>query len=293
MYSPKLAACDIAPHFKDPNRCGICGSILPQHCDTSGFCGDDCARVFFVNHNWDLARRAAAHHADYTCQRCGHHADTRNDPMAHTRELVVRHRQRPQSGNYRSRGCHQHLANLITLCRSCDTASPRTIHIDVVSHHNTAATPFDSDDTEDNPPTAGTRSRYGAWALTSTVDPNELARYGAWALTSTVDPNELARGMCHPSQGHDPEFWFRQRQSAIKVCEQCPVRARCAQLALELRVTDGVYAGISLPGNKKTRELRAARGRLQELLDDTHSAQDTAATTEIPYVTARLERVGA
>lgn len=252
VYSPKLAACDIAPHFKDPNRCGICGSILPQHSDTSGFCGDDCARVFFVNHNWDLARRAAAHHADYTCQRCGQHADTRNDPLAHTRELVVRHRRLPASGNRRSRGCHQHLENLITLCRSCDTTSA--------------------------PPTL-------LRALCNDTDEDADDHNVDDAPTSTVAPEELAPGLCHPSQGHDPELWFRQRQSAIKLCQQCPVRARCAQLALDLKVTDGVYAGISLPGKRKPHQLKAARGRLQELL--------TAVLTDQHSAPTRLERIGA
>lgn len=258
VYSPKLAACDIAPHFKNPDRCSICGIALSERGDNTGFCGDDCARLFFVNHNWDLARRAAAYHADYTCQRCGHHVDTITDPLAHTRELVVRHRRPPESGNRRSRGCHQHLENLITLCRSCDTTPARPALQFAQDHH----------------------------AVTNTSDDHPFED----APTSTVNPEELAAGPCHPSQGRDPEFWFRQRQSAIKLCQQCPVRARCARHALELKVTDGVWAGISLPGKRKPHELNAARGRLQQLLIDSGASAPLA---DRPTTPPRLERVGA
>lgn len=253
IYGPKLSgSCDITPYWTETNRCGTCGDTISSTAGPArpeiaagridGFCGHRCARTFFVNHNWQAARYAAAHRAKYTCARCGYRPDINTDSQAASRELVVRHIHLPPSRNPRSRGCHQHLSNLVTLCRACDPlpATARSSHSNApVGRTATAAPEFD-------------------------------------LPITTVSADALAAGLCC---GTDPELWFDPmlRRRAARICVGCPVRARCAQYALELRVTDGVYAGVSLPGKRNPRALRARRRELQKLIDTAAPADRTQA----------------
>ena len=110
---------------------------------------------------------------------------------------------------------------------------------------------------------------------------------------TTVKPHELDPGLCRqPSTAVDPEFWFEQinRRDAKKICANCPVLTKCAKFALDMRVTDGVFAGVALPGRRHARTLRERRQQLQELVDasaDHHVAQ----AHDDPI--ARMEQAGA
>jgi 5-methylcytosine-specific restriction endonuclease McrA len=274
LYGPKINPCDVTPHWKEPGRCGTCGAALSADSGIDAFCGHSCARVYFVNHNWSVARYAAAHRADYSCARCGYRANIDDDPLKLFRELVVRHIQLPASGNPRSRGCHQHLSNLVTLCKSCD---------DSTAHPDPLPSP---------PPVHSQGNPHISAGIDHIIDVPGPA-------VSSVGPGDLAAGLCC---GQDPEFWFEpiNRRRAAKVCQQCPVRVRCAQFALDLQVTDGVYAGISLPGKRKPGVLRIRRDELQKLIDNAAASHQTQAGTDsdaylddLPDPAAELERAGA
>lgn len=266
VYEAKIRSCEIAPHFRDRGRCGTCGDAIAEQ--GSGFCSDDCARTFMVNHNWSLARFAALHRDDHTCVRCGHHPE----PDERAQELVVRHIEKPvqerglRGTRTRARGCHQHLTNLETLCRECDSAAER----------------------EDS----GT-------ALTAVSAPAEVHP----PVAPTIHPRELAPGSCHPSQGGDPDFWFDAitRRQAPKICATCPVQLKCAQYALESGVTDGVWGGVSLPGIRKPHVLEERRELLQRMLDQHRAHQHVLAAEDVderktaptPIGQRELERAGA
>lgn len=255
IYEAKVRDCPVTPHFQDRGRCGRCGVTISEK--GSGFCGDECARVFVVNHNWGLARFAAMHRDHHTCTRCGYHSGAA-DP---TQDLVVRHLQIPRSGNVRVRGCHQHLANLETLCRSCDATDARLTVV--------------------------------ATAPSSEPVPAPTADHLA-PPTTTVKPEDLEAGLCHPSRGGDPEFWFNliSRREAQKVCADCPIKAMCARYALDMRVTDGVWAGVALPGRRHARTLRERRKTLQELIDAASGVAPAATSTD-DFIGTELERAGA
>lgn len=261
IYEAKVRDCAIAPHFRQRGRCGTCGAAIAEA--GSGFCGDECARVFVVNHNWDLARFAAMHRDQHTCTRCGWQA-TSADP---TQDLVVRHLEIPRSGNVRGRGCHQHLDNLETVCRMCDELDTSVVTVTAIDAPQEPAEP-----------TLFTTSP----AATALQPPH-----------TTVKPHELDPGLCRqPSTAVDPEFWFEQinRRDAKKICANCPVLTKCAKFALDMRVTDGVFAGVALPGRRHARTLRERRQQLQELVDasvDHHVAQ----AHDDPI--ARMEQAGA
>lgn len=256
IYEAKIRNCPVTPHFQERSRCGTCGVTIAEK--GSGFCGDDCARTFVVNHNWDLARFAAMHRDHHTCTRCGYRTSA-DDP---TQDLVVRHLEIPPSGNVRGRGCHQHLTNLETLCRSCDSA--------------VTATPAPD-----------------ASAPVSEPAPAPIVDYLA-PPTTTVKPEDLEAGLCHPSSGIDPEFWFNpiNRRAAQKICADCPVKIKCAQYALDMRVTNGMFAGVALPGRRHARTLRERRKMLQELIDTASGAVSTNTPAEDVPAT-EMERAGA
>lgn len=241
IYEPKVRDCPLTPYFRQRGRCGTCGVQIADI--GSGFCGDDCARVFVVNHNWEHARFAALHRDQHTCSRCGFHS-TSADP---TQDLVVRHDTTPKWGNVRGAGCHQHLTNLQTLCRSCDTP----------------AQPVDL------PPQSGTDTDRGA-----TED--AVATGGAVVTmlrppATSVRPEDLEKGRCHPSSGGDPDLWFSSVRSRIakqqKICQTCPVKIACATYAVDMGVTDGVFAGVSLPGRRHATKLRARQKQLKEIVE--------------------------
>lgn len=264
IYEAKVRDCPLTPHFQERGRCGICGVQITFA--GSGFCGDECAREFVVNHNWDHARYAALHRDQHTCSRCGFHA-TSADP---TQGLVVRHVELPQSGNVRGRGCHQHLTNLQTLCRSCDTPAQHVA-----------------------PPTQpGNETDAGA--------AEDAAASGGAVVTmlrppaTTVRPEDLEKGRCHPSSGGDPDLWFSSVRSRIakqqKICQTCPVKIACATYAVDMGVTDGVFAGVSLPGRRHATTLRARQKQLKEIVEA--AAGHPTPQPQQP-VAAQMEQAGA
>lgn len=260
IYEAKVRDCPITPHFRQRGRCGTCGTDVAEK--GSGFCGDECARLFVVNHNWDLARFAAMHRDQHTCCRCGYRT-TSADP---SQDLVVRHLEIPRSGNLRGRGCHQHLTNLETLCRMCDEAD-RTAAPAAASHQANDAVLFTTSP-----------------AVTALQPPH-----------TTVKPHELGPGLCRqPSTAADPEFWFTKitRRDAQKICASCPVRVKCAKFALDMGVTDGVFAGVALPGRRHARTLRERQQALREIVG-TASGQASAHVPADDHPATEMERAGA
>ena len=59
-------------------------------------------------------------------------------------------------------------------------------------------------------------------------------------------------GLCNYSA--DPEEWFdyRKTKQCKRICGNCPLRQVCARTALALGATDGVWAGVDLPGEHAT-----------------------------------------
>lgn len=59
------------------------------------------------------------------------------------------------------------------------------------------------------------------------------------------------RGLCRYD---DPDKWFPRhpvpRARVIRICNNCPFQPQCAQAALDLAETDGVWAGVQLPGDR-------------------------------------------
>jgi hypothetical protein len=83
-----------------------------------------------------------------------------------------------------------------------------------------------------------------------------------------IQPTPLADtdGLC---RFDDPDRWFQYGEDAAaakRICGNCPVRRACAQAALDLRVTDGVWAGVRLPGTRFPDDLDRARARLRRLI---------------------------
>lgn len=56
-----------------------------------------------------------------------------------------------------------------------------------------------------------------------------------------------SNGLCNYS---DPEDWFdyRKTKQCKRICGNCPLRQACARSALTRGATDGVWAGVDLPG---------------------------------------------
>lgn len=92
-----------------------------------------------------------------------------------------------------------------------------------------------------------------------------MHNFGGDVMTHLVaNPRKMEdNGLC--SYSTDPEDWFDhlKRQQCKRICGNCPLRQKCGRTALALEVTDGVWAGVDLPGEKATREdLRIARRQL-------------------------------
>lgn len=81
-------------------------------------------------------------------------------------------------------------------------------------------------------------------------------------------PRKLSKnvGLCSYS---DPEKWFDKAdnvatEEAKRICGNCPIRQGCARQALESKVTDGVWAGVRLPGKALSPEaMEVARRQLK------------------------------
>ena len=75
-------------------------------------------------------------------------------------------------------------------------------------------------------------------------------------------------GLCRYGDDSD---WFAShavhRARAIAICNNCPIQRKCALDAQRLGATDGVWAGVYLPGLRDAEGLAAARERLDELAE--------------------------
>jgi WhiB family transcriptional regulator, redox-sensing transcriptional regulator len=83
-----------------------------------------------------------------------------------------------------------------------------------------------------------------------------------------VQPLPLADhdGLC---RFDDPDLWFAHGAHAAiakRICGNCPVRRMCAQAALDLGVTDGVWAGVRLPGARFPTDLNEKRATLRRVI---------------------------
>lgn len=60
-------------------------------------------------------------------------------------------------------------------------------------------------------------------------------------------------GLCNYS---DPEDWFdyRKTKECKRICGNCPLRKACAKTALAVGASDGVWAGVDLPGEHASAE---------------------------------------
>lgn len=275
FYARKqFRSCDFAPFYGQRGLCSVCGSadLGKGHAD---FCSTECEQLFTTNHNWELAKPAAMHRDGYTCTRCGHEPDPQ-DPQARASELVVRHIERPQSPQYaqkygmptfantRRSGCHQHLENLITLCRFCDDA-------DTTADPDLFAGSTDVDELE-----------------TSEAEATVVSAPAIVGPTTSIADHELDPGLCRQRQVN-PDIFFEQRlrSQAVRLCAQCPVRMLCAQRALDLRDTDGIIAGVFLPGKRFPDKLADRREQLQQIVDAAKRAVavcevDATATVKTP-----------
>lgn len=88
------------------------------------------------------------------------------------------------------------------------------------------------------------------------------------STVTPIAPTQPLDGLC----GYDdPEMWFNRKASdqarAANICSNCPVAAACGQAALDLDVTDGVWAGVVLPGKRSNKSLDQARENLRKAVE--------------------------
>ena len=62
-------------------------------------------------------------------------------------------------------------------------------------------------------------------------------------------------------RGRGPSLWFAELDSAesqagVEVCESCLVRLECLAFAVEARVSDGIWGGVSAADIAKLRRKR-------------------------------------
>lgn len=110
-----LAYCKMARPA--PGGCRWCGAPLPKGRRT--WCASRCATVFWNNHWWSQARRAAKKRDKYRCVRCGHKPEKGLTRAQRRKDrLEINHRV-PCLGRHGSLSCSHHLDNLETLCVPC------------------------------------------------------------------------------------------------------------------------------------------------------------------------------
>lgn len=84
---------------------------------------------------------------------------------------------------------------------------------------------------------------------------------------NTVRPIRANTGLC---QYEDFDNWFskspRIQREAKAICTNCPIIASCAQRALDLDATNGIWASVHLPGSADPTALEAARDRLRAVI---------------------------
>jgi WhiB family redox-sensing transcriptional regulator len=88
-------------------------------------------------------------------------------------------------------------------------------------------------------------------------------------LTPSGEP--AGRAAC---RDHDPELWFpngtgphyhAQIQQAKSICNTCPVRPACAQLAIETGEAEGVWGGLDPSERRGVRRRQGQYGRRRDL----------------------------
>lgn len=76
------------------------------------------------------------------------------------------------------------------------------------------------------------------------------------------------RAACRPGSGHDPDWWFPNkgdddtRAHALRICRLCPVRTNCAQHALKVGASDGIWGGLTQNQLSRLTGTRAAERRV-------------------------------
>ena len=91
--------------------CWRCDGKLPKY--KRQWCGEYCRDLYWNNHTWGKGRNAALKRDGWRCGNCGSGEN-----------LEVNHIVARQGGGY-GNGCHNHLANLETLCRRCHVVVTR------------------------------------------------------------------------------------------------------------------------------------------------------------------------
>jgi ribulose kinase len=84
---------------------------------------------------------------------------------------------------------------------------------------------------------------------------------------SHIRPLQDDTGLCEYEELDDH---FRANKGALEaaaICRNCPIIVSCAEKALALGVTDGVWAAVAMPGARDVDALKAARRRLREVID--------------------------
>lgn len=84
---------------------------------------------------------------------------------------------------------------------------------------------------------------------------------------TTVRSLRADTGLC---QYEDVDNWFskspRIQREAKAICGNCPIIASCALKALDLNVTNGIWAGVLLPGISDAQGLTAAQALLRDVI---------------------------
>jgi len=63
--------------------------------------------------------------------------------------------------------------------------------------------------------------------------------------------------------------WFKankRAREAARICLNCPIIVACGEKALQLGVTDGVWASVEMPGARNAADLEDARAKLREVI---------------------------
>lgn len=66
-----------------------------------------------------------------------------------------------------------------------------------------------------------------------------------------------------PCQKHDPDIWFSESEEEINfaksMCESCPLKDKCYQIAVDNNETYGVWGGVSFLGNTPAPEPKTCK----------------------------------
>ena len=88
--------------------CYLCGNELSGR--RRRWCSTFCVKMWYQNHNWNGARRAAKRRDKYACVKCGSKFNLEVNHIA------------PIFGAGYTWSCRNHLSNLETLCHRCHVA---------------------------------------------------------------------------------------------------------------------------------------------------------------------------